>query len=141
MKAKTKTDKIAKRSSFKPDSYNSVSPYLIVHDASAVIRFLVAVFDAVELRRIAEPNSGRVVHAEIRLDDTVVMLCDCAPGVGEAVESHVHVYVADVDTAYARALQNGGLPVQPPEKKEDLDRRGAFKDRSGTTWWIATKQD
>lgn len=139
-KTKTKIEKVEKPSSFKPDSYNSVSPYLIVNNASAVITFLVAVFDAVELRRIAGPNGGRIVHAEVQLDDTVVMLCDCVPGVWEPVESHVHVYVPDVDATYARALQHGGLPVQPPEKKEDPDKRGAVKDRSGTTWWVATRQ-
>ena len=141
MKAKTKTEKIAKSSSFKPDDYNSVSPYLVVNNASALISFLVAVFGALELRRVAEPNGGRGVHAEVRLDDTVVILSDCSPGVCDAVESHVHVYVPDVDATYSKALQNGGLPVQPPGKKEAPDKRGAFKDRSGTTWWIATKQD
>lgn len=125
---------------FKPASYNSVSPYLIVTDAAATIRFLVAVFGAVELRRFADPASGRLMHAEVRLDDTVVMLGDCVEGVWPAVAAHVHVYVPDVDATYAKALQNGATAVQAPVQKQDEDKRGGFKDAWGTTWWVATKQ-
>jgi uncharacterized glyoxalase superfamily protein PhnB len=55
------------------------------------------------------------------------------------VPSHVHVYVADVDTTYRRALEAGATSVQEPAKKEDPDRRGGVKDAGGTTWWIGTK--
>jgi uncharacterized glyoxalase superfamily protein PhnB len=127
------------QSSFKPSSYNSVSPYLIVTDASAVIRFLAAVFDAVEVRRFSDPASGRVIHAEVRLDDTIIMLCDGVEG-WPAVPSHVHVYVPNVDATYARALQHGATSIQAPVKKEDEDKRGGVKDAGGTTWWIATRQ-
>lgn len=125
---------------FKPASYNSVSPYLIVTDAAATIQFLVAVFGAVEIRRLADPASQRVRHAEVRLDDTVIMLGDCVDGVWPAVASHVHVYVPDVDATYAEALQHGATPVQAPVQKGDEDKRGGFADARGTTWWVATKQ-
>jgi PhnB protein len=123
--------------SYKPENYPSVSPYLIVTNARATIDFLRAVFGAVELRRFAGPD-GRVMHAEVRLDDTVVMLGDCAEQ-WPAVESHVHVYVPNVDAVYERALQNGATSVQAPERKDDEDKRGGVKDPWGTTWWIATK--
>ncbi len=55
------------------------------------------------------------------------------------VPSHVHVYVADVDAAYRRALEAGAMPVQEPVKKDDEDKRGGVKDAGGTTWWIATR--
>jgi PhnB protein len=128
------------QSAFKPASYNSVSPYLIVTDAAATIRFLVTVLGAVELRRFADPASGRLMHAEVRLDDTVIMLGDCVEGVWPAVAAHVHVYVPDVDATYAKALQNGATAVQAPVQKQDEDKRGGFKDAWGTTWWVATKQ-
>ena len=123
--------------SYKPENYPSVSPYLIVTNAGAAIDFLIAVFDAVEVRRFADTD-GRVMHAEVRLDDTVIMLGDSADQ-WPAVESHVHVYVPDVDAAYARALQHGATSVQAPEKKDDDDKRGGVKDPWGTTWWIATR--
>jgi PhnB protein len=122
---------------YKPDTYPSVSPYLIVTDTGATIDFLTTAFGAVEIRRFATPD-GRVMHAEVRLDDAIVMLADCAEQ-WPAIESHVHVYVPDVDAAYQRALQHGAKAVQAPVKKSDEDKRGGVKDPWGTTWWIATK--
>lgn len=122
---------------YKPENYNSVSPYLIVAGASATIDFLKAVFDAVELRRFPDA-AGRVIHAEVRLDDTVIMLADGAEG-WPALPAHVHIYVPDVDATYQRALAAGATSVQEPVKKEDEDKRGGVKDAGGVTWWIATK--
>jgi PhnB protein len=125
--------------SYKPAGYNSVSPYLIVEGADATIKFLKDAFDAVELRRFPAPDgSGGVMHAEVRIDDTVVMLAD-RPGEWPTVPAHVHVYVADVDASYQRALDCGAIAVQEPVKKEDDDKRGGVKDAGGTTWWMATK--
>ena len=123
--------------SFKPDHYNSVSPYLIVDGASRTIEFLTTVFDAVEIRRFAD-GAGKVIHAEVRIDDTVLMLADGAEG-WPPLSSYVHVYVADVDSTYQRALAAGATAVQAPVKKDDADKRGGVKDAGGTTWWIATK--
>ena len=121
---------------YKPDTYNSVSPYLIVKDASRTIQFLQSVFGATELRRFPGP-SGRVMHAEVRIDDTVIMLADGADG-WPPIPSHVHVYVKDVDATYKRALAAGATSVQEPIKKEDEDKRGGVQDAGGTTWWIST---
>lgn len=123
--------------SYKPDGYNSVSPYLVVDGADGTIAFLKSAFDAIEIRRYPGEN-GRVRHAEIRIDDTVVMVAACVEG-WPAVPAHVHVYVADVDATYERALDAGATSVQEPIKKDDADKRGGFKDAGGTTWWIGTK--
>jgi len=122
---------------YKPQGYNSASPYLTVADASRTIEFLVKALDAVELRRIPG-GEGKIVHAEVRIDDTVIMLSDGAPG-WPPIASHVHVYVPDVDATYRRALAAGATSVQEPVKKEDEDKRGGVRDAGGTTWWIATK--
>ena len=123
--------------SHQPEGYTTVSPYLIVHGAAATIEFLQRVFDATELRRY--PNAeGRVMHAEVRIGDSVVMVADAAPQ-WPALPAHVHVYVPDVDATYRRALQAGAEPVQEPVRKQDEDKRGGVKDAGGTTWWIATR--
>lgn len=122
---------------YKPAGYTSVAPYLIVAGASATIDFLEEVFDATELRRFADPD-GKVMHAEVRLDDTVVMLGDANEGWPPA-PAHVHVYVSDVDATYARALAAGATSVQEPVRKQDEDKRGGVKDDGGTTWWISTR--
>jgi uncharacterized glyoxalase superfamily protein PhnB len=125
------------KSSHKPEGYTTVAPYLIVDGAAKTIEFLSRIFGAKELRRFAGPD-GRLMHAEVRIDDTVVMLADGAAG-WPPIPSHVHIYVADVDAIYKRALEAGATSVQAPVKKDDPDKRGGVKDSGGTTWWIATK--
>jgi PhnB protein len=125
--------------SYKPDGYTTISPYLIVDGANATIEFLRNVFGAIELRRFPDPT-GKVMHSEVRIDDTVVMIADGTSG-WPPVPTHVHVYVPDVDATYRRALEAGATSVQAPVKKEDADKRGGVKDAGGTTWWVATKVD
>jgi uncharacterized glyoxalase superfamily protein PhnB len=121
----------------KPEGYNSVSPYLIVDGAGELIDFLVSVFDAVEMRRFTD-NSGRLMHAEVRIDDTVVMLAD-STGDWPPASAQVHVYVADVDETYRRALEAGAQSVQEPVQKSDEDKRGGIIGPGQVTWWIATR--
>lgn len=123
--------------SYKPEGHNSVSPYLVVKGAAATIDFLIRTFDAVELLRVPGEN-GRLMHAEVRIDDSVIMLADGGDGWPD-IPAHVHLYVPDVDASYARALAAGGISVQEPLKKEDADKRGGVKDAGGTTWWIGTR--
>ncbi|MDX1417784.1 MAG: VOC family protein [Candidatus Promineifilaceae bacterium] len=123
--------------SFKPDGYNSVSPYLVVDGTATTIEFLKQVFGA-ELLRSFPGDNGRLMHAEVRLDDTVLMLADSIDD-WPSQPAHVHVYVQNVDAVYRRALDADALPVKEPEQGEDEDRRGGVKDAGGTTWWIATR--
>ena len=125
--------------SYKPNNYNTVSPYLVVDGARATIDFLKRVFDAVELRQFSDAT-GKLTHAEVRIDDTVVMLADGGDG-WPPIPAYVHVYVRDVDATYRRALEAGAISVQEPVKKDDADKRGGVKDAGGTTWWIATQID
>ncbi|THH37936.1 VOC family protein [Neolewinella litorea] len=123
--------------SFKPSGYNSLSPYHVVKGADAYIDFLERVFGAERLRRYT--HEGRVVHAEVRLDDTVLMLA-------EATEQFppnrplTHLYVADVDKLHQRAVEAGGTSIDAPrERPGDPDRRGAFSDPFGGSWSVATQ--
>lgn len=125
-------------SQYKPDTYSTVSPYLIVNGADATIGFLKRVFGAMELRRFPD-DAGKLMHAEVRIEDTVLMLADPAPPDWPPIASYVHIYVKDVDATYRRALDAGAVSVQEPIKKQDEDKRGGVKDAGGTTWWIATK--
>lgn len=125
------------RKPYKPEQYTSVAPYLLVEGAAAAIDFLVKVFDAQRLRMVPGEN-GRLRHAEVRIDDTVVMLADAVEG-WDAVPAHVHVYVPDVDVIYRRAIEAGATEVQAPTQKDDADKRGGFRDPAGTTWWVGTQ--
>lgn len=125
-------------SDWKPTSYNSVSPYLVVKDAQITIEFLKRTFDAIELRRLLRKN-GSIMHVELRIEDTVIMVGD--PGENwPNYTAHLHVYVQDAEATYVRAMEFGGTPVIEPFSNEgDPDLRGAFKDPGGNTWWVATQ--
>jgi PhnB protein len=125
--------------SYKPVDYNSVSPYLVVPGAQRLIDFLGAIFDARVMRRYDNPD-GSIMHAEIRVDDSIVM-------VGDSSSDHppntllIHVYVPDVDETFRRAVAAGGTEAQEPQQRAgDPDRRGSFKDFAGNTWAIATQR-
>jgi uncharacterized glyoxalase superfamily protein PhnB len=122
---------------YKPGGYTTVSPYLIVDDASALIEFLAGVFDAEELRRFPD-ESGRIMHAEMRIGDSVVMVADSIED-WPASPAQIHVYVADVDETYRRALDAGATKVQEPVQKQDEDKRGGVRGPGSITWWIATR--
>lgn len=123
---------------YKPEGYPSVSAYVMVDGAQRVIDFLKKAFNATELRRFDSPD-GSIMHVEVRIEDSVVMLSD-GGGPFPAFPVWLHVYVPDVDATYRRALAAGGVSVQEPQqKKDDPDRRGGVKDPSGNTWWISTQ--
>ena len=89
----------------------------IVNGAGPTIDFLTRVFGATELRRI--PGApGKLMHAEVRIGDSVIMLGDAVPPAWTAVPCHVHIYVPDVDATYRRALEAGASSVQEPVQKE-----------------------
>lgn len=125
-------------SDWKPANYPSVSPYLICNDPERLIDFLQAVFDATQVRRFDRPD-GALMHAEVRIDDSIVMIGGGATEYLSA-QVHVHVYVADAQAVYDRALASGGNPVQRPMRKTaDDDLRGGFTDPAGHHWWVATQ--
>ncbi len=125
--------------SYKPDDYSTVSPYLVVSGAAGTLDFLRLVFDAEELRRFTNAD-GTIMHAEVRVGDSVIMLGDRQSD-WTPMPAYVHIYVPDVDDTYRRALTAGATAIQEPIKKDDPDRRAGVMDAGGTTWWIATKVD
>ena len=122
---------------YKPKGYSSVAAYVMAEGAQGVIDFLKKTFDAEEMRR-SDNADGSIMHAEVRIDDTVVMIAD-GGGQFPAFPAWLHVYVPDVDATYRRALAAGGVSVQEPTKGADVDRRSGVKDPAGNTWWIATQ--
>ena len=123
---------------WKPAGFTSAAPYLITRNAQQLIDFLRATLGATPLRRFDKPD-GSIAHAEVRIDDTVVMMGEVG-GDAPAVPCHVHVYVEDVDGTYQAALANGATSVQEPTRREgDADRRGGVTDPGGNTWWFATQ--
>ena len=123
---------------WKPTSYPSLSPYLIASDAEALIAFIETAFDGKLLRRF-DRDDGSLMHAEIKVDDSVVMIGGGATDV-QASAPHLHLYVANAAAVFARAVAAGATVVQQPARRsEGDDLRGGVRDPSGTTWWIASQ--
>ncbi len=110
----------------------------MVDGAQRVIDFLKTAFGATEGRRFDRPDGG-VGHAEIHIDDSIIMISDGSDAY-PSFPAWLHVYVRDVDATYRQAIAVGGIGVQEPQQKPgDPDRRGGVKDPSGNIWWIATQ--
>ncbi len=138
IKRYNESDLLTMSATYKPNEYSTVSPYLIVKGAQRVIDFLKEVFDATDLRRYETPD-GSIMHAEVRIEDSVIMIGDAGEN-WPPTPSHLHVYVCNVDEVYKRALSSGAISVQEPvQKGEDPDRRGGVKGPGGNTWWISTQ--
>ena len=122
-----------------PEGMHAVTPYLIVPRPEALIAFLGAAFGAVETFRTSRPD-GSIMHASLRLADSTIEL-------GEANASHpampcaLHLYVADTDATYRRALDAGATSTQEPRDAFYGDREAGIVDPSGNHWFLATRQE
>jgi len=127
-------------STFKPKNYNSVSPYFMVDDASRMIDLLINLFDGEVLRKYDKPD-GKIMHVEVLIDDSVIMMSDATPDY-PAITYWMHVYVPDVDTVFQKAIDLGCESIEAPQNKaRDPDKRGTFRDFAGNMWSIATQLD
>lgn len=119
-----------------PEGYHTITPYLVVEGADALIGFLREAFGGEELHRMERPEGG-ILHAEVRIGDSRVMLAD-ATAEWPVQPSLLHLYVEDVDATFARALQAGATSVMEPANQFYGDRHGGVKDGAGNQWWIST---
>jgi PhnB protein len=125
-----------------PEGYPRVSPYLVVDGAQKAIEFYTTVLGFAERMRMPGPD-GRIGHAELQLDDSVVMLADEFPEVGAKSPSayggspvSLSVYVEDVDATFERATESGATVVRPLENQFYGDRSATFDDPFGHRWTI-----
>jgi PhnB protein len=116
------------------DTYRTVTPYLVVSDADAELAFLKAAFSAVEVNCQRNPDNT-VMHAEITIGDSLVMLGQTG-GPWKPRTAALYLWVEDVDTTYARALEAGATSESEPKDKPYGHRNAGVIDRGGVTWWI-----
>lgn len=123
---------------FKPQGYNSLSPYFIVEDSHKIIDMLEKVFDATTLRRFDTPE-GKITHIEIKIDDSVIMV-STASETYPANQFLLHVYVPDVHQTIEKARAYGcDITSEPINRADDPDVRGSFTDFAGNEWAIGTQ--
>jgi len=123
---------------YKPDNYNSLSPYLIVDEAQKLVDLLKVIFKATELRRF-EHDNGTIAHIELKLDDTIIMISNSTE-IYPANKTMLHIYVPNVFKTFSLAVQNGCEIIERPiNKAGDPDTRGSFYDCSGNYWSVSTQ--
>jgi PhnB protein len=125
--------------SFRPEGFRTVTPYIVVGDAPALIDFVTRVFDAEERSRSIGTGGG--VHAELRIGDSMVMIGGGGPDMawrGQSAPTALHVYVENVDATFSRAVQAGATVIHHVADMEYGERSGGVKDAFGNFWYIAT---
>lgn len=128
----------------RPSGYHTVTPAIVVRDAAAAIDFYVRAFGAEEVTRLAGPD-GSIVHAELRIGDSMLMLGEenpawdaRSPQTLGGTHGSLHLYVDDADAAFARAVREGATVRHPLEDAFWGDRYGKVTDPFGHEWGLAT---
>lgn len=122
-----------------PEGMHAVTPYLIVPRAEALVAFLGEAFGAVETFRAKRPD-GTIMHASLKLADSTIELAE-ATETYPAMPCALHLYVADTDATYRRALDAGATSTQEPRDAFYGDREAGIIDPSGNHWFLATRQE
>jgi len=128
-----------------PDGYHTLTPFLTVRDASRAIDFYQQAFGADVLGGVAKGPDGKVMHAELKIGDSIIMLSDefpefgsLSPQSGGSTSMGLHIYVDDVDHAFDRAVKAGAHVDMPVADQFWGDRYGRLKDPFGHKWSLAT---
>ena len=118
------------------ETYRTVTPYLVVPDADAEIKFLEDAFGATGKVCERRPD-GTVMHAEIRIGDSLVMIGQAGEQ-WKAIASSLYVWIPNVDEVYAKALGAGATSQGEPEDKPYGHRNAGVVDSNGITWWLGS---
>jgi PhnB protein len=126
-----------------PEGYHSISAALTCKDAARAIDFYKSVFGATEIMRMPGPG-GIIMHAELRIGDSVIFINDEIPGVAAAPSGatinpvYLFLYTEDVDSVCNRAVAAGSKVTMPVAHMFWGDRYGKFNDPFGHSWGVAT---
>jgi PhnB protein len=121
------------------EGFRTVTPYLVVPDVHEEIAFITSTFGA--QGKVYGLGSAGGFHSEYRIGDSMLMIGGGGKGSkwkGTPVPVSLHVYVADVDGVYQRALQAGATSLMPPTDMDYGERGAAIEDVGGNHWYVAT---
>jgi PhnB protein len=126
-----------------PKGYHTVTPNIFVAGAAKAIDFYKKAFGAEELMRFPSPD-GKIMHAEIRIGDSIIMLGDEMPEHGGKSPKTLggtpvgfFIYKDNVDAEWKRAIDAGARQIQPLIDQFWGDRAGCVEDPFGHRWWLA----
>ncbi|QLH08112.1 VOC family protein [Candidatus Nitrosotenuis sp. DW1] len=128
-----------------PDGYSTVTPTITVHEAAKAIEFYKKAFDAQEIFRFPSPDGKTIMHAEIKIGNSIIMLNDEFPQMNcrspqsiGGTGSSIFLYVNDADATFNKAVSAGAKPLVPLMNAFWGDRFGSIQDPFGHVWSIAT---
>jgi PhnB protein len=129
-----------------PEGYSTLTVSLNLSDAAAALAFYEKAFQAVERFKMFSPDgSGKIMHGEMLIGDSIVMFCDEAPAWGAispvsagACPLSLNLYVKDCDAFHAQAVQAGAEVLRPPATYPWGERSSMVRDPFGYRWAICT---
>lgn len=135
------------KTNYIPAGYHTVTPYLIVRDGDHALDFYKQTFTATEVMRFPEPG-GKLMHAEIKVGDSLIMLGDehpewntLSPQTVGGTPVSLMLYAEDADAVFDRAVAAGAKVLQPVQNQFYGVRSGTILDPFGHQWTIGTHQE
>jgi len=122
-----------------PEHLHTVTPRLVVSDGAAAIAFYRAAFGAEKLGEPFTSPDGKVIHAEIRIGESVVMITEEDAAPGDRVTAMMATYWPDVEAAWQRALDAGAEVIHPLADQFYGERGGRLRDPFGQQWMLAQR--
>jgi PhnB protein len=129
-----------------PDGFHTLTPHIVVTDGAQAIELYKKAFGAQELSRLLTPDGKTVMHAQLKIGDSLLMLGSEMPPRALSPKSrggtsvYLHIYLADAAAAFDRAVKAGCKVVMPVSDAFWGDRYGVVEDPFGHQWAVATHQ-
>ena len=120
-----------------PEGYHTITPYLVVDGAEKIIRFMKEAFGAQPVFEPMMGPNGKVMHAEFRIGNSIVMISDSSER-AQATSAMLYLYVPNVDAVYQKALKAGATSLMEPADQFYGDRSGGVTGVAGNRWHIGT---
>jgi PhnB protein len=128
-----------------PEGYHTITPTLVLKDSRKAIAFYKKAFGGTERHVMPSPSGQGVMHAEMKIGDSIIMMSDENPDCpGKSAETlgsspiSFYLYVKDVDSAYAQAVRAGATSKMDVQDMFWGDRVGSITDPFGYSWMLAT---
>ena len=131
-----------------PDGFHTVTPAIVVRNAVDAINFYKRALGAEELMRMPGPDGRSIMHAELKIGDSIIFISDESPHASArspqtlgGSTTVLNLYVKDADTAFQKAIDAGGKSTMPVADQFWGDRYGMFVDPFGYSWGLATHKE
>ena len=127
-----------------PDGFHTITPHLVVSDAAKAIEFYKKAFGAQEIERFMRPDGKAVMHAQLKIGDSMMMLGSefpphcLSPKSRGGTSVSLHLYVENADATFDRAVKAGCTVKMPMIDQFWGDRYGQVEDPFGHEWSMAT---